>query len=147
MFWIGILPALPVFYDRRKVREPEMYTKTRQTIIAGHTGSFEIFRPNLRITARRPDSHRSTGRLHAITTRRQQRTEESSGREMRGSGNEGAPGLLKQSSTRFSGGQRRPHSSRCRGERLAIDLTEVQDLQTEREMKPSRLRAERSSRC
>jgi MFS family permease len=53
MFWIGILPALLVFYNRRKVREPEMYTKTRQTIIAGHAGSFlEIFRPNLlRITA------------------------------------------------------------------------------------------------
>ena len=42
MFWIGILPALLVFYNRRKVREPEMYNKTRQTIIAGHTGSFLV---------------------------------------------------------------------------------------------------------
>ena len=40
-------PAVLVFYNRRKVGKPEMYTKTRQTIIAGHTGSFlEIFRPN-----------------------------------------------------------------------------------------------------
>jgi len=42
MFWIGILPALLVFYNRRKVREPEMYNKTRQTIIAAHTGSFLV---------------------------------------------------------------------------------------------------------
>src|ERR1700747_58527 len=53
MFLIGILPALLVFYIRRNVREPEVYSKTRQTIGAGHTDSFlEIFRPHLlRITA------------------------------------------------------------------------------------------------
>jgi len=53
MFWIGILPALLVFYIRRNVREPEVYTKIRQTIVAGHTSRFlEIFRPSLlRITA------------------------------------------------------------------------------------------------
>jgi MFS family permease len=48
MFWIGILPALLVFYVRRNVREPEVYRKTRQAIVAEHKGSFlEIFRPNL----------------------------------------------------------------------------------------------------
>jgi MFS family permease len=53
MFWIGILPALLVVYIRRNVREPEVYSKIRQTIGAGHTDSvLEIFRPNLlRITA------------------------------------------------------------------------------------------------
>jgi MFS family permease len=53
MFWIGILPALLVVYIRRNVREPEIYSKTRQTVTADHTGRFlEIFRPNvLRITA------------------------------------------------------------------------------------------------
>jgi MFS family permease len=48
MFFIGILPALLVFYIRRNVPEPEAYSKTRQTIMAGQTVSFlEIFRPNL----------------------------------------------------------------------------------------------------
>ena len=53
MFWIGILPALLVVYIRRNVREPEIYSKTRQTVMADHTDRFlEIFRPNvLRITA------------------------------------------------------------------------------------------------
>jgi MFS family permease len=55
MFWIGILPALLVFYIRRNVREPEVYSKIRQTLLAEqkHQGRFfEIFRPNLlRITA------------------------------------------------------------------------------------------------
>jgi MFS family permease len=52
MFWIGILPALLVFYIRRNVREPEVYSKVRQTVMADHTGRFlEIFRPSvLRIT-------------------------------------------------------------------------------------------------
>jgi MFS family permease len=48
MFLIGILPALLIFYIRRNVAEPEVYSKTRQNIIAGETASFlEIFRPNL----------------------------------------------------------------------------------------------------
>jgi MFS family permease len=53
MFLIGILPALLVFYIRRNVPEPEVYSKTRQSIMAGHTVSFlEIFRPDiLHITA------------------------------------------------------------------------------------------------
>ena len=53
MFLIGILPALLVFYIRRNVPEPEVYSKTRQSIMAGQTVSFlEIFRPDiLHITA------------------------------------------------------------------------------------------------
>src|ERR1700747_3421519 len=48
MFLIGVLPALLVFYIRRNVPEPELYSKTHQAIVAGHTVSFlEIFRPNL----------------------------------------------------------------------------------------------------
>jgi MFS family permease len=53
MFWIGILPALLVFYIRRNVRESELYSKSRETVRTGHGGSsFEIFSPNLfRVTA------------------------------------------------------------------------------------------------
>jgi MFS family permease len=55
MFWIGILPALLVFYIRRNVRESEAYSKSHQTLMAEQKhqgGFFEIFRPNLlRITA------------------------------------------------------------------------------------------------
>jgi MFS family permease len=48
MFLIGILPALLVFYIRRNVSEPEVYRKTHQTIVAGHTARvLEIFHPNL----------------------------------------------------------------------------------------------------
>jgi MFS family permease len=48
MFFIGILPALLVFYIRRKVPEPEVYSKTRQSIMAGQTVNFlEIFRSSL----------------------------------------------------------------------------------------------------
>jgi MFS family permease len=53
MFFIGILPALLVFYIRRNVPEPEVYSKTRQSIAAGQTvGFLEIFHPDvLHITA------------------------------------------------------------------------------------------------
>ena len=53
MFLIGILPALLVFYIRRNVPEPEVYSKTRQSIAAGQTvGFLEIFHPDvLHITA------------------------------------------------------------------------------------------------
>jgi MFS family permease len=53
MFFIGILPALLVFYIRRNVPEPEVYSKTRQSMMAGQTISFlEIFHPDvLHITA------------------------------------------------------------------------------------------------
>jgi MFS family permease len=48
MFFIGILPGLLVFYIRRKVPEPEVYSKTRQTIMAGQPVNFlGIFRPDL----------------------------------------------------------------------------------------------------
>jgi MFS family permease len=53
MFWIGILPALLVFYIRRRVPEPDIYTKTRKQVEAsGDKGHFlEIFSPGmLRIT-------------------------------------------------------------------------------------------------
>ena len=47
MFWVGILPALLVFYIRRFVPEPEVYSKTRQKVAAeGKVGHFlEIFAP------------------------------------------------------------------------------------------------------
>src|SRR6201987_597115 len=48
MFFIGILPALLVFYIRRNVPEPEVYSKTRQSIAAGQTfGFLEIFHPDV----------------------------------------------------------------------------------------------------
>jgi MFS family permease len=53
MFWVGILPALLVFYIRRNVREPEVYTRTRAEAAAtgGESHLLEIFNPGLlRIT-------------------------------------------------------------------------------------------------
>ena len=53
MFWIGILPALLVFYIRRYVPEPEVYRQTRETLAQkGESTHFlEIFTPALlRIT-------------------------------------------------------------------------------------------------
>jgi MFS family permease len=48
MFWIGILPALLVFYIRRRVPEPEVYAKTRATVEQRHESHFlEIFTPGL----------------------------------------------------------------------------------------------------
>ena len=49
LFWIGILPALLVFYIRRYVPEPEIYTQTRaQLACAGGNGRFlDIFSPSL----------------------------------------------------------------------------------------------------
>jgi MFS family permease len=51
MFWIGILPAFLVFYIRRYVPEPAVYTHTRERL-GGKPGHFlEIFAPTLlRIT-------------------------------------------------------------------------------------------------
>src|SRR5437588_12146236 len=53
MFWIGILPALLVFYIRSFVPEPEVYRKTREVVEQGSRSHFrEIFGPSLlRITA------------------------------------------------------------------------------------------------
>lgn len=47
MFWIGILPALLVFYIRRRVPEPEVFSKTRERVVAlGNAPHFlEIFAP------------------------------------------------------------------------------------------------------
>jgi len=49
MFWIGILPALLVFYIRRNVPEPEVFHRTRAREAALQTGthSLEIFSPVL----------------------------------------------------------------------------------------------------
>ena len=54
MFWIGILPALLVFYIRRKVPEPKVYAETRKKVeTSGEKTVFlQIFSPAmLRITA------------------------------------------------------------------------------------------------
>ncbi len=47
LFWIGLTPAVLVFFVRRAVDEPEIYRQTRKTIdAAGRTTSFlEIFSP------------------------------------------------------------------------------------------------------
>jgi len=53
MFWIGILPALLVFYVRRNVPEPAVYRQTRQQLerMGHHSHLLEIFSPTLlRIT-------------------------------------------------------------------------------------------------
>src|SRR5208337_3605237 len=53
MFWIGILPALLVFYIRRNVPEPEVFSQTRAREVKLGEGShfLEIFSPAmLRIT-------------------------------------------------------------------------------------------------
>jgi MFS family permease len=49
MFWIGILPALLVFYIRRYVPEPEVYRRTRAQLAASGDRSrfLEIFAPSL----------------------------------------------------------------------------------------------------
>jgi MFS family permease len=53
MFWIGILPALLVFYIRRFVPEPEVFqrTRARQTSLGEGSNFLAIFNPSLlRIT-------------------------------------------------------------------------------------------------
>jgi MFS family permease len=49
MFWIGILPALLVFYIRRCVPEPQIYTETRRQVedSGAHTSFFELFSPQV----------------------------------------------------------------------------------------------------
>jgi MFS family permease len=46
MFWIGILPALLVFYIRRNVPEPEVFSQTRARVGEG-SHFLEIFSPAL----------------------------------------------------------------------------------------------------
>jgi MFS family permease len=53
MFWIGILPALLIFYIRRYVREPEVFqrTRAREASLGERSNFLEIFNPDLlRIT-------------------------------------------------------------------------------------------------
>src|SRR5271157_396458 len=49
MFWIGILPALLVFYIRRKVPEPKVYAETRKKVAASGEGAsfLHIFSPDI----------------------------------------------------------------------------------------------------
>ena len=49
MFWIGILPALLVFYIRRRVPEPKVYAETRKKVAASGEGSsfLHIFSPDI----------------------------------------------------------------------------------------------------
>jgi MFS family permease len=49
MFWIGILPALLVFYIRREVPEPEVFhqTRAREAALGESRGFLEIFSPAL----------------------------------------------------------------------------------------------------
>jgi len=49
LFWIGILPALLVFYIRRRVPEPQLFTDTRKRLqAAGSRANFlEVFSPDV----------------------------------------------------------------------------------------------------
>ena len=49
MFWIGILPALLVFYIRRRVPEPKVYAETRKKVEASGEGAsfLHIFSPDI----------------------------------------------------------------------------------------------------
>ena len=49
MFWVGILPALLVFYIRRRVPEPEIFQRTlaRETSLGESSHFLEIFSPAL----------------------------------------------------------------------------------------------------
>ncbi|MDQ2712920.1 MAG: MFS transporter [Acidobacteriota bacterium] len=53
MFWVGILPALLIFYIRGHVAEPDVFVKAKQVGIAGKQTRFhQIFSPSLiRVTA------------------------------------------------------------------------------------------------
>lgn len=50
MFWIGILPALLVFYVRRYVPEPEVFKETRKREETNPASVWEIFSPGLLLT-------------------------------------------------------------------------------------------------
>jgi MFS family permease len=47
IFWIGILPALLVFYIRRNVPEPEVFKETQKRSETAPTSVWEIFSPGL----------------------------------------------------------------------------------------------------
>ena len=51
MFWVGILPALLVFYIRKHVKEPPVYHATQQKVAQAGGHFLDIFKPDLlRIT-------------------------------------------------------------------------------------------------
>jgi MFS family permease len=72
MFWIGILPALLVFYIRRYVPEPEIFQRTRKRQASSGEPSrlFDIFSPQLLRTTLLASllSLGVQGGYHAITT-------------------------------------------------------------------------------
>ncbi len=47
LFWIGVLPALLIFYVRKNVREPEVSTATRERVQEQGGSFLEIFSPAL----------------------------------------------------------------------------------------------------
>ncbi len=47
LFWIGLAPALLVFYVRRFVPEPEIFNETRRRSAGGDENFMEIFSPHL----------------------------------------------------------------------------------------------------
>lgn len=47
MFWVGILPALLVFYIRKNVKEPEVFSATKDKITQRGGHFLEIFSPSL----------------------------------------------------------------------------------------------------
>ncbi|HJT07912.1 MAG TPA: MFS transporter [Stellaceae bacterium] len=47
LFWVGIAPALLVFYVRRYVPEPKIFDETRRRAAEGGGNFMEIFSPNL----------------------------------------------------------------------------------------------------
>ena len=47
MFWVGILPALLVFYIRKNVKEPEVFSATKDKITQRRGHFLEIFSPTL----------------------------------------------------------------------------------------------------
>ena len=51
LFWVGLAPALLIFYIRRHVRDPEVFSATREKSARQGTSFLEIFSPGmLRIT-------------------------------------------------------------------------------------------------
>ena len=50
MFWIGILPAILVFYIRRYVPEPDVFKQTRKRKETSPASVWEIFSPGLALT-------------------------------------------------------------------------------------------------
>jgi MFS family permease len=72
LFWIGVLPALMIFYIRRNLKDPEVYHANRARMTADGTESnfLEIFSPTLLGTTLRA-SLLSTGMMcayYAVTT-------------------------------------------------------------------------------